>query len=103
MGPSMPPHGISFGPDLEKIHAGVAQLVRAPDCGSGGHRFESYRQYIHSSSILHSPFSIFHPQFAPAFGGYFLVPKPRVWHKTIHFSHSILALTLVTSQSTFAQ
>jgi hypothetical protein len=26
-----------------------------------------------------------------------------VWHKTIHFSHSILALTLVTSQSTFAQ
>jgi len=29
----MPSHGISFGPDLEKTHAGVAQLVRAPDCG----------------------------------------------------------------------
>jgi hypothetical protein len=26
-------------------NAGVAQLVRAPDCGSGGHRFKSYRQY----------------------------------------------------------
>ncbi len=35
--------------------AGVAQLVRAPDCGSGGHRFESYRQYYPSSTTRHAP------------------------------------------------
>ena len=32
--------------------AGVAQLVRAPDCGSGGRRFKSVRQYHYFQQLM---------------------------------------------------
>ena len=103
----MPRHGISFGLDLDKAHAGVAQLVRAPDCGSGGHRFESYRQYYSipaPSSILNPPFSIPHfpSSIRPGLCRVFSCPKPHVRHETVSFSHPILTLTLLSIRSIFA-